>query len=290
MPIDHNIPGVEVYGKGMGEYTLPGGYIQYVDGDPENVIVHKQVIMREMTGEEEDIMDEDALTTTERISQILAMCIEKLGTITDKKLIYRAVRAELNEGEGLPLSNQDRMAAMLFLRRVSNGDRYHLTKHQRICPYCKHVQIPKHMDLHTMIKITPAKHPTKRQVRFSLESGAIAIIRVIDAKGEATLVKLKPTTRALRSLAILPRLVSVDGKELPEDPVEGLKIVKALPVRDREKIRKVYKMIEGNVDTDLEMTCENAACAMPFVKTLDIGQVFFSPPEDKIEEDELEWV
>ena len=116
MGADNNIAGVVAYGKGHGEFKLPCGY---VDAEEK---VHNIVILRELTGEEEDTLDDDNLTTSTRITRILAGCCEKIGDIEDRDLIARAIGDTLKEGEGLPISQADRMALMLFLRRAAGKE------------------------------------------------------------------------------------------------------------------------------------------------------------------------
>ena len=63
-----DIPGVEIFGKGRGNYTLPCGYV-----DPTGT-VHNDIYLREMTGTEDDILDDNDLVVNERISRVLTAC------------------------------------------------------------------------------------------------------------------------------------------------------------------------------------------------------------------------
>lgn len=286
MGADHDIPGVIAFGKGRGDYQLPCGYV-----DAEGK-VHNTVIIRETTGHEEDILDDDQLSTTERITRVLSSCCEKLGDITDKGLISRAVGDKLGESEGVALSQADRMAMMLFLRRTTNGDRYNLPDTQRVCPYCKGKNNPMHVDLHTDITIKYAKDPSKRRVRFTLpRRGEKAVLRVLSARGEEKLTKLMrgKNKKDLRSLAILARLEKIGDVTLRED-FKSVDTVRKLSSVDRNFIREVYNKIEGAIDTELEMTCEKIACGREWKTEIDIGQVFFSPQDVKITEADLEWI
>ena len=286
MSADHDIAGVVAYGKGRGDYQLPCGYV-----DAEGT-VHNIVILRELTGVEEDILDDDNLTTSTRITDILSQCCKKLGAIEDPGLIRRAIGDTLKDGEGLPVSQADRMALMLFLRRTTNGDRYKLPESQRICPYCQHKNIDKHIDLHTL-EVTYSKNPAKRRVRFDLPGrGEKAILRVLSAGGEEALSKLMrgQSKKGLRSLAILARLEQVGETKLSYDDRKSLEFVKALSQPDRARIRDVYNKVEGAIDTELEMTCEKLSCSRDWKTDIDIGQVFFLPQAAKITEADLEWI
>jgi hypothetical protein len=119
---DHNnIPDLQVYGKGRGDFKLPTGY---VDKDGR---VFNRIYLREMTGIEDDIMDDDELNLSERMTRVIANCTEKLTTgdagadgaqptaITDKAVIMAAVSDNLDDG-GLAFTIPDRMACLLFIR------------------------------------------------------------------------------------------------------------------------------------------------------------------------------
>ena len=275
MSINHDIPGVEVFGKGRQTYTLPCGY---VDGLGK---VHRQIVMREMTGAEEDLMDEDGVSATDRISNILSACCEKLGDITDRELIARAVNDKLEPGEGLPLTASDRVAMLLFLRRVSVGDTYRFS---RDCPHCGAKNSNLSLNL-AELDIREVKDPTKRKVKFKLPSGIIAVLKVLSASGERKLTELKPDQKDVRTLAILARLESLNEQPITK---HDLQKVKSLSMVDRNYIREVYNLIEGAVDTDIEMTCR--ACKKDFIYPLDLGQVFFSNQSEKVTVSDLEWV
>lgn len=286
MVADHDIPGVEAFGKGRGEFKLPCGY---VDGDDK---VHNIVVLRELTGEEEDVLDDDQLTTSTRITKILSGCCEKIGDIDDPKLIARAIGDSLRDGEGLPVSQADRMALMLFLRRTTNGDNYKLPDSQRTCPYCKATNSSLHIDLRDLV-VTYSKNPAKRRVKFTLpRRGESAILKVLSAKGEEALAKLMrgQTKKGLRSLAILARLEQVGETKLSYDNRKSLAFVKGLSTVDRTRIRDIYNKIEGAIETEIDMTCDKLLCNREWKTDIDIGQVFFSPQDVKITDADLEWI
>lgn len=276
----HDIPGVEFYGKGRGNYTLPCGYV-----DPRGE-VHNEIYLREMTGAEDDILDDNDLVVTERVTKVLVACTEKLGNITDKKIIEAAISDSLPDGGGLPITAQDRIAAFLYLRRVTLGDTY---KFERRCPRCNELNKNKMLDLRT-IKITPVKDPKKRRVQVKLpRTGKTAVMRVLAASGEARVALLKPTQKDLKSCAILARLESLDDRKMTgsQDDVETIKM---LPQADRSYLIQVYQLMEGNVDTDVQVTCKNNLCGAEFEFPLDLGQLFFSSQVKKPTPEDLTWL
>ena len=270
MPGIVDVPGIEVFGKGQAEYSLPCGHV-----DPMGK-VHRSVILRELTGAEEDLMDDDDVPVTERMSRVLAECCLKLGEITDKEIIGKAIRDDLDAG--LAITSTDRIAMMIFLRRVSVGDMY---KFNRRCPFCNHLNQNKALDLR-MIEITsvPTERAAKRRVEITLpRSKRKAIMRVLTAKHEARLTNLRPQQKDLKSLSILARVEAIEIEAtLPEeqgggkkmvmkqlnDPVVGLDLIKALPGADRNYMRQVFNAMEADVDTVVEVGCDSRACGAEF--------------------------
>lgn len=278
----HDIPGVEFFGKGRGNYTLPCGYV-----DPSGV-VHNEIHLREMTGTEDDILDDNDLVVNERITRVLTACTEKLGTVTDKKIIEAAISDNLLGigNTGLPLTAQDRIAALLYLRRTTLGDIY---KFERRCPRCGEVSKNKELDLRTL-EITPVKDPKKRKVQVKLpRSGKVAVLKVLAAKGEEQVSTLKPTQKDLKTCAILARLESIDEKPMTADPA-CVDLVRNLPQVDRSYLIQVYTLMEGNVDTDVQVKCKNQLCGIEFEFPLDLGQLFFSSQVKKPTAEDLVWL
>ena len=68
MPGIVDVPGIEVYGKGRGRFPLPCGFVDS-RGEP-----HRMVTMRELSGEEEDLMDDDEIPVTERTPTSASIC------------------------------------------------------------------------------------------------------------------------------------------------------------------------------------------------------------------------
>lgn len=278
----HDIPGVEFFGKGRGNFTLPCGYVDAAG------VVHKEIILREMTGLEEDILDDNDLVVNERISKVLTACTEKVGNITDKKTIEAAISDTLADigNTGLPLTAQDRIAALLYLRRVTLGDTY---RFERRCPRCGELSKGKLLDLRT-IAITPVKDPKKRAVQVKLpRTGKSAVLKVLAAKGEEKVSLLKPTQKDLKTCAILARLQSLDDKVMEGTP-DCIEVIKGLPQADRAYLINVYQLIEGNVDTDVQVVCKNAMCGIEYEFPLDLGQLFFSSQVKKPTEEDLIWL
>ena len=350
MPGIVDVAGVEVFGKGRGRYPLPCGY---VDGRGN---AHRYVTLRELSGEEEDLMDDDEIPVTERMSRVLAACTEKIGSIENKEEITQAISDTLTQPGALPLTSSDRIAMMIYLRRVSVGDAY---RFERRCPSCGFMNTKKQLDLRTIkIDQVPEDRVNKRRVEVTLpRSRRKAIVAVLSAKREAKLTDLDLNQKDLKSAAILARLeaieveeaigqlgrlvpantpeVGADGttgttptavtptpgappasetpgsadgdmtwqgegekpksgpvmKRLDADMREGLEIVRALPIMDRNYLRKVYERMEIEVDTKVEVKCDGKLCGVTFSFPLDLGQAFFLNPAEVLSSDEdLNWL
>lgn len=276
-----DVPGIEVFGKGRGQYELPCGYV-----DPQGKI-HRKVILRELTGREEDMMDDDSIPSTQRMTDVLSACCEQIGEVTDKGLIRRIIGDELEAG--LPITSSDRIAMMIYLRRVSVGDVYYF---ERRCPRCGHVNQNKKLDLRDLeINTVPEDRVPKRRVRVTLpRSGQKAIIRVLTAKHENKLTELRPDQKDLRSAAIAARLEAIEDQVF-NNAAAAVAAVKALPIDDRNYLRKVYNLVEADVDTMCEVTCNSKICNAEFRFALDLGQAFFSNPvAEQVTDAALEWL
>jgi len=272
-----DIPGVEIHGKGQKDFVLPVGHI-----DAQGKL-HDHVVIREMDGYDDDMMGNDDLPIGERVSNVLAACITKLGDITDKDTIKRAVSDDLQGG--LPITEQDRIAAMIFLRRTSMGD---MLKFQRTCPRCGESAKNRSLDLRT-IKIEKSPHPEKRRVKVKLPGcGQEAVLKVLTAKGSIEIGRLRPTTKDLKSLALLARIEMLGGKKI--DPRTDLEAVKALPQRDRVFMRQLQNQMEASVDTDIEVKCKNPICGGVWTFPLDVGQGFFLDLDGEVDMQTATWL
>lgn len=283
MPGIVDVPGVEAVGKNRAEFQLPCGAMT-PDGK-----VHKRVILRETTGYEEDILGDDTVIRSTRMSDVLSACVTQIGTVTDKDMIRRMVIDDMPTG-GVGITSTDRIAAMIFLRRVSVGDVY---KFDRRCPRvgCGFLNKNKRLDLRTIAMTTvPEDRVGKRRVKFPLpRSGQKATLRVLTAKYEEELFKLRPTQKELASAAMCARIESI-GDVTFTDPSRAMTAVKELPQEDRNTIRAVYNKIEADVDTMIQVTCGNPICGAEFEFALDVGQSFFSNPVDEDLPSEMTWL
>ena len=278
-PMEAQVP---VFGHSSADYTLPCGYV-----DPDGV-VHNNVRIRQMTGVEEEMMANDELIVTDRITEILCSVCERIGDVTDNRLIRAAIEDNKDLPEGaLPLTAADRMAMLLFLRITSIGKVY---RYDTTCPVCDHENKDEAIDLSTL-KINRVKDPTKRNAKVKLpRSGVEVVLKILTGKGEQEVAKLAANPKDARTLALMARIEKLGGKPLPPPRLGGLQLVRQMPYQDRIYLRKVFDLMEGAIENEIEVICKKASCQKLYKFPLDLGQVFFSPQGDTVTLDSIEWM
>lgn len=277
MPALQGIPGVTVHGKGRGEFVLPLGYVDSTGG------VHNRITLREMSGVEDDIMGDDDIPFGERATEVLSLCCTKLGEITDADTIKDAIGDTLKAG--LPLTEQDRKAALIFLRRTSVGDAY---RFNRTCPRCGTPAKGRRTNLSTL-KIAPVEDPTKRCVKVTLpRSGKTATMSMLTAGRASQIAALRPKGNEVKTMAILGRVDTLDGDQLPNSR-DGFALIQALPQADRNHLRHVWNAMEANVEDEIEVDCKAPLCGTSWSFQLDVGQYFFLDLDTEVDPKTLTW-
>lgn len=273
---------VPVFGHSARDFKLPCGYV-----DPDGK-VHNDVVIEQMTGVEEGIMSNDDLIVTDRISGVLSSCCKRVGEIRDPKLI----RAMIEDNDDLPegalaLTAADRMAMLLYLRIVSVGKTF---RFDATCPTCKHVNKDESLDLNSL-EIKYVKDPTKRRAKVKLPRSQVEVVlKILTGKGEQQVAALAGGKKNARTLALMARIETVGGKPLPHPSFGGIQVVDQMPYKDRMFLRSVFDLMEGAIDDEVEVTCKKAGCMRDFKFPLDLGQVFFSQPEETVTPDSIEWM
>lgn len=277
MPALQGIPGVEVFGKGKGEFVLPVGYVD------DQGKTHNRIVLREMLGVEDDIMGDDEMPFGDRATAVLTNCCERLGDVDDPEIIKAAIGDELKTG--LPLTEQDRKAALIYLRRVTLGDAY---RFNRTCPRCGTLAKGRRTDLRTL-KITPVEDATKRHVTVKLpRTGKEAVLSMLTAKRAAEIAAMRPKSSEVKTMAILGRVDSLDGTPLPNDR-HGFNVIQNLPQADRNMLRQVWVAMEAAVEDEIEVDCKQPMCGTTWSFTLDVGQYFFLDLDSEVDPTTLNW-
>ncbi len=235
--------------SGIGIFDLPCGYID------ASGVLHKEIVIREMTGEEEDLLSSTKTKPNKKMNGLMSACIERIGTITDKgKISYIVPNLLIG----------DRVFIIFAIRRVSVGDEYNV---EETCPSCNKLGFYP-VDL-SALDIIPMPDPMLRSFTITLASGTTVKFHTpsgLDEQAASTV----GTDEDQMSRYLIMRLDEIDGKRV------DLQKVKKLKFRDRNEIRAAYtKYCEGGVDTGMDFTCDS--CEHVFKKDLNIDGGFFFP-------------
>lgn len=235
-------------------YELPCGYLEETDKGP---VLHNEVELKEMTGEEEDLLASRNIPFDKKMDALIASCLVRLGTIHQKPKIRKIV-PQLLLG--------DRTFLFFAIRRASLGDEFPFREE---CPQCEETSLQP-FDL-GLLKLRKMPEPLKRSYHATLPSGAEVVFKCLAGEDEKRRDKYRKTLKPL-SLQIFLRLESINGEEPTPLSIRGL------TVRDRDFLRSQFASVDGGVETTIELTCP--LCGTDFERELDPGQPsFFSPSE-----------
>ena len=232
---------------------LPTGYID-IDG-----VLHKEVSLREITGEEEDILTSRKTPTHLRMNKILENCVTSIGPYDQFSIKWKTIIKDLVAS--------DRLFLIIQLRILSLGPIYS-AKMQ--CENCE-AYSNENVDLNDF-KIEGLKDPMERQWTGSLPGGKEYVAKTQTGWEEAKLAK-HSESKDIMSLSMLARIVSIDGN----DNV-NLHMLKKMSLLERQHLRKDFTSREGSIDKSLEYECQE--CGQENSETVDIGTPnFFFPSE-----------
>jgi hypothetical protein len=227
---------------------LPHGYVN-------NGTSFDEVEVRAMTGVEEDVLSDDKLPMVYRLNEMIANCIIRIGTETDKAKIKDML---------VKLSSEDQTVLLITLRSISVSDTYSV---QTECPSCN-AAIKLDVTL-SSLAIRPAK-AKGAPVEITLPSGRKAKVRPMTIEDSMKLADMRLQGDSRLSTAIFVRVSELDGKAPTIDDIRGL------IYGDRIALRNVFDEVEGGVETDLKTTCPG--CKRNFTDVLDIASAeFFNP-------------
>jgi len=228
---------------------LPCGWLSQV-GE-----VYKEAEVREICGEEEDILASQTIPAVRKLSLLLARCTTRLGPETNRAAIEEMIK-------DLPVG--DRLYLLFAIRRVTLGDVYPF---EQKCPDCEAINVFT-IDLNTLEK-KGMPDPTKRVFDVKLPSGKAARFHVMTGREEEKLSNVPRKSMDTVSLALLARLDLIEGKS------PKLEDVKKLSMRDRNYLRDQFDEVEGGMETTVDVSCP--ACGHEFQRELSIDKGFFTP-------------
>lgn len=245
------VKAVETPKTAVDGFELPSGYLD------EQGNVHKSVHLREITGEEEDILASKKLAVHKRLQRVLERCITQIDGVED---------AKKNDAiKNLPL--MDRYALLIRLRTISLGNDYTFET-ECTNESCQKV-LRQFVELDSIV-VHGMREPKTRVFSETLpKTGQAARWSVMTGTGEDKLSGLEQHKDSL-SLMILARLQELGG-EIP-----NLGMIKALPMADRDYLRGRFMEEEGSMDDEVDVECSH--CGNEFKTEIEIGQAgFFFP-------------
>jgi len=238
-------------------FNLPWGFMD------QSGSIHSEAEVREMTGEDEDILGNTQIPIASRMDKLLARCTIRIGTITEEKQIFQAIRK---------LPAPDRLRLLIGIRVATFDPNYHFKVR---CSECSQ-EGSYSVDLTTMT-VTYPEDRALRSFPVALPSGGKARFKVLTGEDESRLSQVRQSKQDMLSLALMARLEDLNGKP------PTLADVKKLTARDRQFLRKEFEKADFGVDTSIDVTCVN--CSKEFKTEIDLGQSGFFFPEPEPEQD-----
>lgn len=246
----------------VGHYRLPNGWMD------ESGVRHRDIIVREMTGVEEELLAGrgDVLP---RLNKMMANCLQQIGP-------------HKCEGD-VRIVNQmtvvDRMVLLIALRRASLGDDYTV---EGACPACGA------KDRYTLdlsgLKIVDADEYSSRLIRLTAPSGNEFMLHVMTGEDELWLARARERLKGegIVTLNMLCRIDEYAGHRIERDLanrqgfMQSVALIANLGMRERMFIREQIKRIEGEIDLSIDVVCKS--CGHEWSSPLDVaGPGFFSP-------------
>lgn len=242
---------VEIEGSksAVNSCELPTGVVH-------NGEVLREVIFREMSGYEEDIMANRKMSVSKKLTNVISNCITKFGSIEERDLINKFTEK---------LLITDRLHMLLQLRIASVGE---ILEFLSTCPECE--KNDKKMFNLNNISINGAPKADHLFKEIVLpKSGKKIRIKAADSKIEEQIEKATNEKHAV-SLALFSRVDSIN------DAAPAMVDIMSLVTGDRTALRKAIDELEGKIDDEFESTCPH--CGATYKGNVPIaGTDFFFP-------------
>lgn len=221
----------------------------------ENGEIHKTCLIREMTGNEEDLIASKSILVA--LQAILEGCVVSIGNITQKHPKWKEHIGKL--------CYADRFFLVIRIRAASLGrDFSFMTR----CPHCAKTS-NQTVDLYDF-KIEGLKDPINREWEGKLPSGKPYKAKISTYEDEQKAQRENVDDLLTRELYM--RMVSIDSK-----PV-SVNTLKNLSLKDRRYLRADVRAHEGVIDDTVEMVCPH--CKGEFRGEIRIADSnFFFPSE-----------
>lgn len=238
---------------GAATCTLPGGYLD------ENGELHREAVLRPLTGQEEELLTGARETSAVLITRILSRCVDRIGAVVP---VTAAVAQHLLVA--------DRLVLLLRLRALTFGPFVQGTLY---CPWSgcgARVDVDFTVD---DVPVTPQEtiDPTYT-VLLSPESGAADdTVREVTFRlpngGDAEVVGPLLDRNAARALTML-----LERCVVPDDGQAATDLVRRLSPRARMEVEAAMQRHAPAVDLDMDVQCPE--CGRAFTAPLDVQDFF----------------
>jgi len=264
-----------------GVFTIVGGYLD------EEGEVHSEVQLRSLTGREEEMLGNDSISINQRLNSIMTSCTQRIGSITDKGQIAKAINS-------LPAGARTHL--LICLKRTSHfrriKDRYEM---EIECPHCgkegsyaadlselETYDIPDPSVRTYEVNLLDAKSTVVWQIAGTHADEVMAIV-MKDSEEDAKVL----------SYQIAMRVISIDGTpvklnisdflsqdhkklKLSKNALQVLDWTRKLTTADREDLRESFMDNEPGVELNIDVDCRH--CKREFTAGLDVAQKSFFFP------------
>lgn len=228
---------------------------------------------RGMTGREEDILtNEKKRRTGEFIDEILANCVQEMGTLTDEGFQAADGMKVVQEGDILRLKAPDRTALLLAVRQASYGDEMDM---ETKCVNCENL-FSVNVDLSEAVehRPVPEDYIEGRGFEVTLAEGTeeevVVTFDYMNGHGERMVSKQQD---AILTAAMRARLKEVSG--IHKNDLKNWLL--DLPIRLRNQLRN--RMAEKDAGPDMSFTFDCPYCSQEHRESLHSSPGFFFPEE-----------
>lgn len=229
-----------------GEVDLPRGYVVTKKGETYRFY---RATLRELTGEEEDIIENDSLGFSRRMVRIVGNCLvsladDKGNEITDTKTLQEAA---------MNFTIGDITACMFELRCLTTGSEF---KQRVRClnPNCdrgdgKPLEWTARFDIRKDFPIVACTDPDLVVREFVTKKGTRITWQFATARSRVQFETNRTKTNK-STAALLMRVMTVNGEPASEE------ILKKMTKSEREEIRDHMIPLEGGIDTTFDVDCK----------------------------------
>lgn len=239
-----------------GTFTVPIGFLH-------NGKRYREVMLKEMTGDDEDIIASDSPSEV-KFASIIANCLTGF--------VEEGAPERLTASQLLSLPLIDRNYILVGLRVLSIGRMY---KFKAECPGCGSIE-EREQDLMDLAVTSLSDKPWS----FTLSTGRKVTVGVAtghDARWITQATKKLGLKAPSASIFTAATLTAIDDIPLSKDLgkiQETITRMKQLTLNERAEIREYALSLGGDFDRTMEIECSK--CGQEFKYELTIGEGFFS--------------